>query len=78
MAYQGFASGDTVKDAWAVRYFIEQGHNICLAQSFAKNMGLYGERVGAFTIIGKDSDEAARVMSQLKILIRPMISNPPV
>lgn len=75
MAYQGFASGDTVKDAFAVRHFIEQGHNICLSQSFAKNMGLYGERVGAFTIVANDQDEAARVMSQLKILIRPIISN---
>jgi aspartate/tyrosine/aromatic aminotransferase len=42
MAYQGFASGDTVKDAFAVRYFIEQGHQVALCQSFAKNMGLYG------------------------------------
>jgi aspartate aminotransferase len=38
MAYQGFASGDTNKDAFPVRHFVEQGHNICLAQSFAKNM----------------------------------------
>lgn len=38
MAYQGFASGDTNKDAFAVRHFVEQGHDICLAQSFAKNM----------------------------------------
>lgn len=38
MAYQGFASGDTDKDAFALRYFVEQGHDICLAQSFAKNM----------------------------------------
>lgn len=43
MAYQGFASGDIDRDAWAVRYFIEQGHNIVLSQSFAKNMGLYGQ-----------------------------------
>ncbi|KAK7978794.1 aspartate aminotransferase [Apiospora saccharicola] len=41
MAYQGFASGDTNKDAFAVRHFVAEGHNICLAQSFAKNMGLY-------------------------------------
>lgn len=46
MAYQGFASGDINRDAWAVRHFIEQGINILLAQSFAKNMGLYGEWVG--------------------------------
>ena len=38
MAYQGFASGDTNKDAFPVRYFVKEGHNICLAQSFAKNM----------------------------------------
>uniref|UniRef100_A0A2K5RIB9 Aspartate aminotransferase n=2 Tax=Cebidae TaxID=9498 RepID=A0A2K5RIB9_CEBIM len=78
MAYQGFASGDGDKDAWAVRHFIEQGINICLCQSYAKNMGLYGERVGAFTMICKDADEAKRVESQLKILIRPMYSNPPL
>jgi aspartate/tyrosine/aromatic aminotransferase len=42
MAYQGFASGDIDRDAWAVRHFIEQGHKIVLSQSFAKNMGLYG------------------------------------
>ncbi|KAK0478442.1 glutamic oxaloacetic transaminase AAT1 [Armillaria novae-zelandiae] len=57
MAYQGFASGSTSRDAFAV-------HQVALAQSFAKNMGLYGER--------------ARVDSQLKIVIRPMYSNPPM
>uniref|UniRef100_A0A5F9DLT5 Aspartate aminotransferase n=1 Tax=Oryctolagus cuniculus TaxID=9986 RepID=A0A5F9DLT5_RABIT len=78
LAYQGFASGDGDKDAWAVRHFIEQGINVCLCQSYAKNMGLYGERVGAFTVICEDADEAKRVESQLKILIRPMYSNPPI
>ncbi|CAJ0575485.1 unnamed protein product, partial [Mesorhabditis spiculigera] len=78
MAYQGFASGDVDGDAFAVRYFIEQGHNIVLSQSFAKNMGLYGERIGAFSVVCDSKDEADRVMSQLKILIRPMYSNPPV
>ncbi|XP_053558375.1 aspartate aminotransferase, mitochondrial [Bombina bombina] len=78
MAYQGFASGDTDRDAWAVRYFIEQGLNLVLSQSYAKNMGLYGERVGAFTVVCSDVDEAKRVESQLKILIRPMYSNPPI
>ena len=51
MAYQGFASGDVDGDAFAVRQFLEDGHNICLAQSYAKNMGLYGERAGAFTVV---------------------------
>ncbi|PIO63670.1 aminotransferase, class I/II [Teladorsagia circumcincta] len=78
MAYQGFASGDVDGDAYAVRYFIDQGHNICLAQSFAKNMGLYGERVGAFSVVCENAEEAARVASQLKILIRPLYSNPPI
>lgn len=78
MAYQGFASGDTNKDAFAVRHFVEQGHNICLAQSFAKNMGLYGERVGAFSVVCADAAEKKRVDSQIKILVRPMYSNPPI
>ncbi|KAI8945671.1 pyridoxal phosphate-dependent transferase [Xylaria longipes] len=78
MAYQGFASGNTDKDAFALRYFIEQGHNVCLAQSFAKNMGLYGERVGAFSIVGADAEEKKRIDSQIKILVRPLYSNPPV
>ncbi|CAG0881087.1 unnamed protein product [Cyprideis torosa] len=78
MAYQGFASGDINRDAFALRHFIQEGHTLCLAQSFAKNMGLYGERVGAYSIVCSDKDEAARVMSQVKILVRPMYSNPPV
>ncbi|KAK4506772.1 hypothetical protein PRZ48_000505 [Zasmidium cellare] len=78
MAYQGFASGDTNKDAFALRYFIEQGHYPVLAQSFAKNMGLYGERVGAFSIVTASPEEKARVDSQIKILVRPLYSNPPV
>jgi len=78
MAYQGFASGDTNKDAFPIRHFINEGHNLCLAQSFAKNMGLYGERVGAFSIVTESPEEKKRVDSQLKILVRPLYSNPPV
>jgi len=78
MAYQGFASGDINKDAAAVRLFLKDGHQIALAQSFAKNMGLYGERVGAFSFITSSKAEAETVMSQLKIIIRPMYSNPPI
>jgi len=78
MAYQGFASGDILKDAFAVRYFVEQGHQILLCQSFAKNLGLYGERVGAISFVTADSEEKARVDSQLKIIIRPLYSNPPI
>ncbi|KAK7498148.1 hypothetical protein BaRGS_00010736 [Batillaria attramentaria] len=78
MAYQGFASGDIDRDAFAVRQFIKDGHQVALSQSFAKNMGLYGERVGAFTLICESEEEMQRVMSQIKILIRPMYSNPPI
>ena len=72
MAYQGFASGDVDGDAFALRYFIEEGHDVVLAQSYAKNMGLYGERAGAFTVQCKDKDEAARVESQIKIIVRSL------
>jgi aspartate aminotransferase len=77
MAYQGFASGSVDEDAFAVRQFLDDGHKILLAQSYSKNLGLYGQRVGAFTVVTEDKDEAARVMSQIKILIRPLYSNPP-
>lgn len=78
MAYQGFASGDIDRDATALRQFIQDGHQVALAQSFAKNMGLYGERVGAFTLVCGSKEEADRVMSQVKIIIRPTYSNPPL
>ncbi|KAL3475660.1 pyridoxal phosphate-dependent transferase [Aspergillus californicus] len=78
MAYQGFASGNADQDAFAPRHFVEQGHNISLCQSFAKNMGLYGERVGAFSIVCESAEEKKRVDSQVKILVRPLYSNPPV
>ncbi|OJJ46591.1 hypothetical protein ASPZODRAFT_66640 [Penicilliopsis zonata CBS 506.65] len=80
-AYQGFASGDLARDAWAIRYFVEQGFELCIAQSFAKNLGLYGERAGAFHFVsapGADAVESSQhVASQLAILQRSEISNPP-
>lgn len=80
-AYQGFASGDLENDAWAIRYFVEQGFEMCVAQSFAKNFGLYGERAGAFHFVTGPSPDAAdtiaRISSQLAILQRSEISNPP-
>ncbi|KAI5293844.1 aspartate transaminase aat1, partial [Ascosphaera acerosa] len=78
MAYQGFASGDTERDAFAVRHFNEQGLPVALCQSFAKNMGLYGERVGAFSLVCASAEEKKRVDSQIKILVRPLYSNPPI
>ena len=72
-----FASGDSIKDAAAVRMFVEDGHLISMVQSFSKNFGLYGQRVGALSVVGKDEEEAKRVVSQMKMVIRPMYSNPP-
>ena len=80
-AYQGFASGDLKRDAWAISYFIENGFELVVAQSFAKNFGLYGERAGCFHFVagpgGDAENEVKRVASQLAILQRSEISNPP-
>jgi len=77
-AYQGFATGDIEADAWAIRHFIARGFQCVISQSFAKNAGLYGERIGAFHVICADSDTADRVLSQLKMVVRAMYSNPPM
>lgn len=80
-AYQGFASGDLSKDAYSIRYFVEQGFELLVAQSYAKNFGLYGERAGAFHFAaapgGQAKDITKRVASQLAIVQRSEISNPP-
>jgi aspartate/tyrosine/aromatic aminotransferase len=76
-AYQGFASGDVDKDAYAVRLFERAGLEMLVAQSYSKNMGLYGERVGALSIVTNSKDTASRVMSQMMIVIRANYSNPP-
>lgn len=80
-AYQGFASGNLAQDNWAIRHFVEQGFELCIAQSFAKNFGLYGERAGAFHFVGgagpNAQDTVKRIASQLSILQRSEISNPP-
>jgi len=77
-AYQGFASGDAEADAFAIRHFVDEGVPFALAQSFAKNFGLYGERVGVLSMICNDTEEAARILSQFKIIVRAMYSNPPI
>eukprot|EP01029_Cantina_marsupialis_P027789 TRINITY_DN774000_c0_g1_i1.p1 TRINITY_DN774000_c0_g1~~TRINITY_DN774000_c0_g1_i1.p1 ORF type:complete len:413 (+),score=113.74 TRINITY_DN774000_c0_g1_i1:42-1280(+) len=77
-AYQGFASGDAEKDAYSIRKFVEDGHNIMLSQSFSKNFGLYGQRAGALSVVCEDEKEQAAVTSQLKRLGRAMYSMPPV
>jgi aspartate aminotransferase len=77
-AYQGFASGDLDKDAWAIRYFLEQGFQMLVSQSFAKNMGLYGERIGALHIVCTNKDVRDKVLSQVRPIIRANYSNPPL
>jgi len=81
-AYQGFASGDLDRDASAIRLFVELGFELVVAQSFAKNFGLYGERAGCFHYVSAPSSDAAavttRVASQLALLQRSEISNPPI
>lgn len=71
-AYQGFASGDPVRDAFAVRYFVSRGFELFCAQSYAKNFGLYCERVGNLTIVEKDASTSAAVLSQLTLIVRAM------
>jgi len=77
LAYQGFASGSADRDAFAVRYFAEQGLELCVSQSFAKNFGLYNERTGTLSFVASSKEQAKAVHSQLEALIRPAYSNPP-
>jgi len=77
-AYQGFASGDLDRDAFAIRYFAEQGFEMFAAQSFAKNFGLYGERIGAFHAVVADPNVVEPTLSQLKLIIRAFYSSPPM
>lgn len=78
VAYQGFATGSLEEDAYAPRFFAEQGMEFIVAQSYSKNLGLYAERIGGLNFVVNSSDVAKRVLSQLKKLARPMYSNPPV
>ena len=77
LAYQGFASGNIDRDAYAARLFAQEGHEFLVSQSYSKNMGLYGERVGALTFVTQDKQDLERIMSQLKVTIRRLYSNPP-
>ncbi|KAL5806770.1 hypothetical protein ACOSQ4_029503 [Xanthoceras sorbifolium] len=78
MAYQGFASGNLDQDAQAIRIFLEDDHLVGCAQSFAKNMGLYGYRVGCLSILCADSNQVGPIRSQLQRIARAMYSSPPV
>jgi aromatic-amino-acid transaminase len=76
IAYQGFGDG-IEPDAGAVRMFAAAGVPVFVSSSFSKSFSLYGERVGALTVVTDDRDKSARVLSQLKRVIRTNYSNPP-
>ncbi|MDX5363129.1 MAG: aspartate/tyrosine/aromatic aminotransferase [Pseudazoarcus pumilus] len=76
IAYQGFGDGPEA-DTAAVRMFAASGMQFVVASSFSKNFSLYGERVGALSIVTESKEEAARVLSQVKRVIRTNYSNPP-
>ncbi|WP_300336918.1 amino acid aminotransferase [Accumulibacter sp.] len=76
MAYQGFADGIN-EDAQVLQLFAASGVQFLVASSFSKSFSLYGERVGALSVVAASKDEAARVMSQVKRVIRANYSSPP-
>ena len=76
IAYQGFGEG-IYEDAHAVRLFAESGLTFFVSSSFSKSFSLYGERVGALSVVTESKEESARVLSQVKRVIRTNYSNPP-
>jgi aromatic-amino-acid transaminase len=76
IAYQGFGDG-IEEDASVVRMFADLGLTMLISSSFSKSFSLYGERVGALTLVAANKDESTRVLSQLKRVIRTNYSNPP-
>ncbi len=76
LAYQGFGDGVDA-DGYAARLFARSTSPVFLSSSFSKSFSLYGERVGALSIVASSAEEAARVLSQLKRVVRTNYSNPP-
>lgn len=64
---QGFATGDCDRDSQAIRTFLDDGHSLGCSQSYAKNMGLYGQRIGCLSLVCADKAEASAVESQVKV-----------
>ena len=76
-AYQGF--GESLEaDAFPIRNFVESGGEAIVCNSFSKNFGLYGERVGGITAVAQSAEVCAAMQSQIKSTIRTMYSNPPI
>ena len=76
LAYQGFAEG-TDEDAFAARLFAGATAPVFLSSSFSKSFSVYGERAGALSVVTSSADEAKRVLSNLKRIVRTNYSNPP-
>jgi aromatic-amino-acid transaminase len=76
MAYQGFGAG-IAEDGAVVRRFAAAGGPLLISNSFSKSFSLYGERVGALTVVAASAEEAARLLSQIKRVVRTNYSNPP-
>lgn len=77
MAYQGFATGDVEEDAYSLRLFANEGLDLVLAQSFSKNMGLYGERIGCLSVLTQSEEQKHAVVTNLERIARSEYSNPP-
>ena len=77
MAYQGFATADLDEDAYAVRLFANEGLDMVLSQSFSKNMGLYGERIGCLSILTQSEEQKNAIKTNLERIARSEYSNPP-
>ena len=77
LAYQGYGDG-IEQDAFAPRLLADEGLSFLIANSFSKSMSLYGERCGGLSVVCPDADQAARVLGQMKFMIRRNYSNPPM
>ena len=76
-AYLGFATGDLELDTFSIRLFVEEGIEFFLAQSYAKNFGLYGERIGTLSVHTNNPSTITPLKSQISRTVRTMYSNPP-
>jgi aspartate aminotransferase, mitochondrial len=78
MAYHGIGSGCFQEDAFPVRHFIQEGHQVVFAQSYSKNLGLYSVRVGGVTFMVNNAEEKENILNQLKHSALCMYGEPPI
>ena len=77
-AYQGFVSGDPTKDAMPARLFASTGLEMMASCSFAKNFGLYGDRIGALHVVASKAENVPKLASQIRVISRVLYSTPPL